>query len=414
MDSFLQIVLYVFIFFSLYVQVFFLVTFFEKRRKLKIANNNVVILHYPTIGIIVPCWDEEKTIVSSIESILSVDYPIDKLKIYIVDDGSKDNTWQILQTFIDHPQIKVYHKENGGKYTAMNFALEYVDTELVISVDADTVLEKNALVEMVKFFQENPNVSAVGGTILIGNPKAISQKAQSIEYQMFSYNKKMLGLMGGVLVAPGAFSVYKTKILKKVGGWQHGHLLEDLELTFRIQQHGYTVDHCHTAVAYTKGPETFKKLWKQRIRWGTGFLHNTKKYKNMIFNKKFGNFGMFTIPMSLFAYLALVFVFFYSWYRIILMLIEKIQSAQIVGWSHLFSGEFSWNWFFIDTKTASFLSIILFGSIIMAILLGRKLSGAKESLFYILWYFLIYSFTQPLWIIRSIYSTIVSKKETWR
>lgn len=414
MDSILDIILYTLIFLSLYVQVFFLFTFFEKRRKLKISNNEVIIDSYPTIGIIVPCWNEEETIEGTIDSIRLVNYPKDKLKIYIIDDGSTDNTWNIIKKFENDPNIKVFHKENGGKHTAMNYALQYVDTDLVSSFDADTILEKNALLEMVKFFECNKDVSAIGGTILIDQPKALSQKAQSIEYQMFSFNKKMLGLIGGVLVAPGAFSIYKREVLQSVGGWRLGHLLEDLELTFRIQKNGFVVDHCHTAIAYTKGPNTVKRLFKQRIRWGTGFLNNIKEYNKLILNKDFGNFGIFTIPMSILAYISLVFVFSYSWYRMGYLIYDQIKAFKILGLSYFSINVFSWDWFFVDVKSASFLSMILFSTIISSIFLGRRLSGVKSNFLYIIWYFLLYSFLQPLWIIRSIIGVTFYKKESWR
>lgn len=401
------------VFLAVYVQVFFLFTFLKNKESLSLKEN-LNIKKYPSIGIIVACWNEEKSIMKTINSLLDLDYPKDKLFLYIVDDGSTDNTWNIIKNFLKFPQVQIFKKENGGKHSALNFALEKVDTELICSVDADTSIKKNALLEVVSLFEKKKDLAAVGCTVFVSNPKSLVQKAQSIEYQMFSFSKKMLGILGGVLVVPGAFSVFKKDVLKKVGGWTEGHFLEDLELTFRIHENGYKVDHCHKAIAYTKSPDSIKDLFRQRLRWGYGFLKNAHDYKKLLFNLKFGNLGFFTIPMSIFAYISLIFIFSYSWYRMSYFIYDKILAINIMGWKHFFSGGFNFNWFFIDTQAISFLSLALVLSILTTILLGRRMFGVKGKIHYVAWYFLIYSILQPLWTIRSVYNYFFAKKIAWR
>lgn len=412
--SFAQIILYFSIFLALYTQVFFLLTFLANKNKL-FKKDKLVPSIYPSISIIVACWNEEKSVEKTIASLLDIEYPKEKLFLYIVDDGSTDNTFNLAQKFtISNNQVKVIKKENGGKHTALNFALDQIDTELVASIDADTILEKNALIEVINLFQKRSDISAVGCTVLIGNPKTLIQKAQSIEYQMFSFSKKMLGILNGVLVAPGAFSVFKTKALKQVGGWTKGHSLEDLELTFRLHHNGFKSDHCHTAIAHTVSPESLRKLFKQRLRWGYGFLKNISDYRKLCFKKSLGNFGFFTIPTSIVAYLSIMFIFVYSWYRMSIFIYQKVLLFNTVGWHNFFKGSLSINWFFINTQAVSFLSILLFLSLIVSIFIGRRLSGVKKNPHHIIIYFLIYSVIQPFWVMRSVYNYFFAKDIAWR
>ena len=118
--------MYPFLFLSMYFQVLLLVSFFENAKKIK-DEENQDIKNYPSVTIAVPCWNEEKTLAGTLDSLLSLDYPKDKLTIFLVDDGSTDNTWNVMQAFSTNDQISIFKKENGGKYTALNHALGFVD-----------------------------------------------------------------------------------------------------------------------------------------------------------------------------------------------------------------------------------------------------------------------------------------------
>ena len=139
------VVTYIVTFLAIYVQVFFLVTFLENRRKLVYRTGSLELPEYPTVTVIVPCWNEEKTIHRTIESLLNLDYPKNKLEIFLIDDGSTDSTWQVMQEFVSYPQIKVFHKENGGKHTAMNMGIELSTSDLVTCLDADSFVDAHAL-----------------------------------------------------------------------------------------------------------------------------------------------------------------------------------------------------------------------------------------------------------------------------
>lgn len=411
MESIQDIVFYFLIFLALYVQVFFLVVFFEKKHLLKQKFTSTSF--FPPVTFLVPCYNEETTVLKTIQSIKALEYPQDKISIIAINDGSRDTTWDVMQLYAHDAQVVLLNKENGGKHSALNFALPHVTTDFVCSFDADTSIVPNALAKAVGYFERDPELSALGGAVLIEQPKTFVQRAQSIEYQMFSYSKKMLGLLGGVLVVPGAFSLFKKSALESVGGYKKAHLLEDLELTYRMQVAGLKVDHSHDAFVYTKGPDSLVSLFKQRLRWSYGYINNTVDYRRVIFNKKYGNFGMFTLPMTIIAYPAVLQVFVLFWYNTIGFFNTQYIEYQAVGLD-AFIPSFSMDFFFVNTTVSSFLTILLFASIFLAIYLGKEVSGIKRvSLRSIFWFIVIYSMMVPLWTLKALYNTIFGKTTSW-
>src|SRR5438067_1704127 len=134
MDIIANAPMYFFLFLALYFEVFLMLTFFENSSDILSApeqNKKINLAIFPTVTIIVPCWNEQNTIQKTANSLLELQYPIDKIKIMLIDDGSTDNTWNVMQQFKQHPQIEIYTKPNGGKHTALNFALERTTSEFV-------------------------------------------------------------------------------------------------------------------------------------------------------------------------------------------------------------------------------------------------------------------------------------------
>lgn len=411
MYSFADILFYILVFLAIYVQVFFLYTFLQKRKTFKNENKGLKI--FPPVTFLVPCWNEQDVIVPTVESLKSVDYPQDKINIILIDDGSSDSTWDVMQKFSNDPQISLLKKENGGKHTALNYALKHVKTDLVCSFDADTVIMPDAVSNAVAYFQKDEELMALGGAVLIEKPKSIVQAAQSVEYQMFSFSKKILALLGGALVVPGAFSMFRKVAFDKIGGYKKAHLLEDLELTYRMHSAGLKVDHSHDSFVFTKGPESLKSLFKQRLRWSYGFINNTYDYRKAIFNKKYGNFGFFTLPMSILAYLLVLQIFFVTWYSIITFFADKYMEISTLGWGALIPNSF--DLFFVDTQAITFLSILMMASIFLSIYLGKRMSKIEHfSLKSIFWFMVVYTVMVPLWIVKALFNSIFSRKVSWR
>jgi cellulose synthase/poly-beta-1,6-N-acetylglucosamine synthase-like glycosyltransferase len=223
----------------------------------------------------------------------------------------------------------------------------------------------------------------------------------------------MLGLAQGVFVVPGAFSIFRKEVFDMVGGYRNAHNLEDIELTMRMHTFGLKIDHAHNAIVRTKGPDTIKGLYKQRLRWSHGFIMNMIDYRKMLFNRSYRNLGMFTLPMTVFTYFILLFVFGYSVYKMSLAIYETVLKLYLVGFSN-----FTWptiDFFFINTKIYAILALFVYLTLVSSYVLGRKISGVTKHNFWNMPYFiLVYSFVAPFWVIRSIYSWLTSKHVGWR
>ena len=148
----------------------------------------------PTAAIIVPCFNEEKGLAHTLESLLALDYPEDKLEIIVVDDGSRDNTLAIAQTFTGNPRIRVFHKENGGKHSAMNYALAHTEATLIGCLDADSTVAPDALLQIAPVFQ-NERVAAVTPGIFIKKPATMLQHMQNAEYRLSLFNRFTLAAL---------------------------------------------------------------------------------------------------------------------------------------------------------------------------------------------------------------------------
>jgi cellulose synthase/poly-beta-1,6-N-acetylglucosamine synthase-like glycosyltransferase len=390
------------------------VTFLEKRKHIVHHPENIKLSHYPTVTIAVPCYNEEIAIGKTIKSLLSLDYPKDKLKIFVVDDGSRDNTWDVIQEFKDDPSIVLIRKENGGKHTAVNLALEKTDSEFFGCLDSDSFVHPQSLKRILNYFERDKNTMAVAPSIIAYNPKNILQHAQNIEYDMSIYTKKMLGFMGGIHVAPGPFSIFRKRVFDELGPYKKAHNTEDQEIALRMQEYGYKIDHCPDAYVYTNTPDSVARLYRQRLRWIYGFIKNLIDYRRLLFKKRYGTVAIFTLPSGLVSMIGVIFLFINVLGNIIKFVYNKIIQIQTIGFSNIFSLHFKFDWFFLNTKAVLFLSIILYILIIVSIMIGRKMVEGKSGFPLAIFYFVgIYSVIAPFWVLRAMYNAIWSKESNW-
>jgi cellulose synthase/poly-beta-1,6-N-acetylglucosamine synthase-like glycosyltransferase len=414
MDLAYTVIFYIFSFISVYVQIFFLLTFIEKKQHIVKNPKNLELLRYPTVTIAVPFYNEEATIVRTVKSLLSLDYPKNQLKIFLVDDGSKDNSWNVIQEFKNTNNVFLFQKKNGGKHTAVNLALERTDSEFFGCLDSDSSVHPQSLKRILKYFEKDSRTMAVAPSIIVYNPKNILQHAQSIEYDMSIYTKKMLGFMGGIHVAPGPFSIFRKKVFDELGPYKKAHNTEDQEIALRMQEHGYKIDHCPDAYVYTNAPNSVPKLYRQRLRWIYGFIKNLIDYKHLLFKKKYGTVALFTLPSGLISIFGVVFLSINILGNVIKFIYNKIIQIQTVGVGNVYSFHYEFDWFFLNTKAALIFSVILYILVITSVMIGRKMSEGKTRLSFSVFYFIIiYSVIAPFWMLRAIYNAIISKESNW-
>lgn len=391
---------------------FFLVTFLENRKKILIRTKNIKLLNYPAVTIIVPCWNEEHTIEKTVKSLLSLNYPKDKIKFFLIDDGSTDDTWQVIKTFENHPNIKIFQQKNGGKYTALNFGLANLETDFFGCLDADSFVDKEALVRIMSYFEKDQNTMAVAPSIIVNNPKTTIQYAQRAEYFMSVYIKKMLAFLGAIHVTPGPFTIFKKEVFDRLGPYRHAHNTEDMEIAYRMQIHHLKIEQCNDAFVYTNTPRTVKKLYKQRLRWIYGFLNNTIDYKDFLLKKKYGNFSLFTVPSGIISIFAASYLFFRFIYMLGEFLYNKFLQYKYVGID--ISSFPKPDLFFINTNFLIF-SVLLYAFVIFSMVIGQRMATnrwyiSKE----IFLFFFIFSVIAPVWLLKAVYNTILYKKPSWR
>lgn len=409
---------YIFLFISLYFEVFLLITYFERRIDMKRENALVGsrIKRYPTVTIMVPCWNEAETISRTVHSLLDLNYPKDKLTIMIIDDGSTDGTWNVIQKFANKKQIKMYRKENGGKYTALNFGLSYVTSELVGCLDADSYVDKDALRNMMQYF-EDKEVMAVTPSVKVWKPKTIIQLIQKVEYGWGVLTRKLLSYLGALYVTPGPFSIFRREVFEQLGGYRHAYLTEDLEMALRMQSKHYKIVNSHNSIVHTVAPNTLRKLYKQRLRWTYGFINNVFDYRHLLFRTEYGNLGFFILPLGGLSIVSAVYMVGRLVLRAINMLVDQYIKIQTVGF-HINTPSFhvpNLDWFSINTELFAIGTFFaLLGSFIL-VLISRRMTEGKVRIGLDLVYFVcLYSFIAPLWLIKATYNSLFSVKTQWR
>jgi cellulose synthase/poly-beta-1,6-N-acetylglucosamine synthase-like glycosyltransferase len=280
-------------FFSLFTVLFFILLFIRYRKNIyvKPAAKD----WEPIVSIVIPAYNEADHIEKTLESLLSLDYPKDKLDLVVVDDGSSDDTYEIASRFRERG-VQVFTKENSGKGAALNYGIKHAKGELVATMDADSIVTKNTISELLPLFDED-DVMAVTPAVKVAPENKLIVELQRIEYLMILFSRKLLSFIDSVPVTPGPFSMFRKSVFDKVGGFDEHNLVEDQEICLRIQSAHFKVRSSMSAIVYTDVPKTMGDLLKQRIRWQRGGLRNYWKYRFMI-RPEYGDFGMFFVPLN--------------------------------------------------------------------------------------------------------------------
>jgi len=411
MITFGDLLIYVLTFFGIYTSMYFLLIIFQSRKNLKRKLTNV----YPTVAIIVPCFNEQDTIVKTLTSLLNLDYQKDKLEIIVVDDGSSDNTYEITRKFIQQYKdrnIKVYKKTNGGKFTALNYALERTNAEFFGALDADSFVDRLALRRIIPFFYSK-DVAAVTPSMKVYEPKTFLERIQGIEFMIGIFLRKVFAELGSIHVTPGPFSIYRTDFVKSTGYYRKAHHTEDIEMALRIQQKQLTIENSIDAYVYTMGLTSFNSLLKQRIRWYSGFIKNVYDYKDL-FSTKHGNLGLFILPSSFISVLFVIVSLFYVIIKQTINLIDFIFNLESINFDI-----FNLNWlkfdvFLINTNSVAIVSLVSLLVGLFILYLAKRLSGEKKSIaFSYIIYMVVYWFLFGFWWVLSVLRLVNKKEVKW-
>jgi len=391
--------------------VFLLITFFENaRQRRKEGETEVPNTFCPTVATIVPCWNEEKTVSGTINSLLALNYPKNKFEIIVVNDGSTDNTRAVLAHFKDNPQITIVHKENGGKHSAMNEALKYTNAEFIGCLDADSYVEKDALTHIVSHF-DNLDVVAVTPSIKIHQAKSALQLAQRAEYGLAVFVRKTFTLVDALFITPGPFSFFRRDVLDEIGHWKYAHGTEDLEMCLRLQLNQKKIENEPRAIVHTTAPQHISQLFNQRVRWTYGFFKNALAYRTLFFNPKYGTLGMFVLPLTLFTLLTTLFLPLLFLWNSIVFALQEIVRFQTIGITSPF---INFDVFFVDTNIGTSVTLILLIVTFLLVGMGRRMTKDSFLSLDVPLFLLIYGFITPVWLTASLYKVATSKRVKWR
>ena len=245
--------------------------------------------HYPPVTVLIAAYNEDQSIAQTIQAILAQSYPAD-ISVIVINDGSSDQTVASVRTLqIKHPNIALIDRvTNGGKAAALNHGLARCQTNVVISIDADSYVLKDGIRHLVGRYLSDPiQTKAVAGSILVRNSRENwITKAQEWDYFLgIASIKRVQSLFQGTLVAQGAFSLYERDTLIRLNGWPE-MVGEDIVLTWKILLAGFRVGHAEDALAFTNCPNTLRQFIKQRQRWSRGLIEAFKVNPRILFKPR--------------------------------------------------------------------------------------------------------------------------------
>ncbi len=253
----------------------------------------------PRVSVLIPAHNEEAAIVTTVESALNSRLPEDwpRVEVIVVNDGSTDATSEHLrENFSRDVRVHIIEQPNMGKPAALNRACSMATGEVLITIDADTSVEPDAIVTLARHFGD-PSVGAVAGNVKVGNRDRWLTRWQALEY-VTSQNmeKRAFDLLNCIAVVPGALGAWRTEAVSACGGISADTVAEDTDLTIAIRRRGWRILYDDSAVARTQAPETARDLVKQRFRWTFGTMQAVWKHRNTLGRWRYGTLGWVALP----------------------------------------------------------------------------------------------------------------------
>jgi cellulose synthase/poly-beta-1,6-N-acetylglucosamine synthase-like glycosyltransferase/spore germination protein YaaH/peptidoglycan/xylan/chitin deacetylase (PgdA/CDA1 family) len=250
----------------------------------------------PRVAVLIPAFNEETVIVRTIRSVLNSDYK--NLHVIVIDDGSSDRTAEVAAAAyaqeIAAGRVRVLTKRNEGKAAALNYALDRMNEEIYVGIDADTVIATDAISKLIPHFQD-PSIGAIAGNAKVGNRLNLWTRWQALEYiTSQNFERRALDLFHVVTVVPGAIGAWRTAPVKAAGGYPVNTVAEDADLTMSLLEQGYKVDYEDRSLAFTEAPVNARGLMRQRFRWSFGTLQAIWKHRLAFVRNK--AMGLFALP----------------------------------------------------------------------------------------------------------------------
>ncbi len=319
----ITVIYLVYMFIAFYFLFLFIIIYIQNKKQF---------LYYPrpnknySLSIVIPCYNEGKTIEATVKSVLDSGYKNLK-KVIVVDDCSKDDSYEIIKN-LEKKYSKVMAvqtpKNTGCAAGSKNYGAKFVDTELIGFSDGDSFIEKGSIDKVVGFFNDK-RIGSVTCSVLVENRNNFLERVQSIEYKVIKFSRKLLEFIDSIYVTPGPLGIFRKSAFDEIGGFDEKNLTEDIEITWHLQAAGYKVKMSVPARAYSIAPSNMRDWFKQRNRWNIGGLQTIAKYNKDWFKK--GMLGNFILPFFVFSWLIGLFGLGVLVYRILRIVILRAFST---------------------------------------------------------------------------------------
>jgi len=265
------ITLFLLFVFILFIFTAIIISSFKKQPKYK---------YEPNISILIPCYNEQKNIRKCLNAVYSSNYDKNKFEVIVIDDGSVDNTGKILKRY-KKKNFSVIKSKHIGKAPALNLGVKKAKYGFIITLDADTFVEKNAIKRLIAPFK-NKNIGATNGSSVVRNSETILTDFQKIEYHSNNLIRKSFSdLFNTGIWFFGAFAAYRKTVLKKINYFKTHTMTEDMDISLEIYSSGYKIQNVYNAIGSTFVQSSLDGFIKQRTRWWYGVLQSLKKHKKL-------------------------------------------------------------------------------------------------------------------------------------
>jgi biofilm PGA synthesis N-glycosyltransferase PgaC len=292
----------------------------------------------PPVTAVVAAYNEAAVIDRCLAAVSRSRYS-NLVEIIVIDDGSTDRTADIVDAMaVRDRRIRLIRRPNGGKPSALNRAFVEARTDVVVTLDADTLLRSDTVDQLARGFADDSSGSlgAVAGRVKVGNLRNLLTRWQALEYLIqIGVDRSAQNALRAIMVVPGACAAWRREAVLRVGGYSSQTLAEDCDLVLALHQRGYRVLQNDRAEAFTEAPETFRDLSRQRFRWTFGNTQALWKHRSMILNLRYGWLGMFTLPTAAISIMLPV-VFLPFVYVMTVMTIQSNNEAMLVTYAAIF------------------------------------------------------------------------------